>query len=222
MDFVVELGKWFVIAYLIILLGRAVAARIAGNNAQLVLGSSLITISLPALPRRSSDDDQESDEETGNTETPEYAGNTEETAGETPYFDRFNDLGEQRLVPKMSRDEYHEFVAVRVRAIDLLQRCVKYYADNQMSDNGIIPRYDKIGMKSQNRQDAVNDLWYSQYIVKAPNVTSVDPAYYPTCGTLMQAIIDKQARVYPLGYLERKKALRDAAFNALPENDRND
>lgn len=214
--FPIELLKYFFAGYLLLLLGRAVAARIAGPHAELVLGTSLITISIPPLPRRSDDDGEEDDEETGNRETLETPGNTRETAGETPDL-TVAYAGEQHLVPRMSREEYHELVNVRLQAIGLLDRCVKYYRDNQIADDGIIPRYDKIHMKAEDRGKTVDDLWESGYIIKNPNKTSTDPAYFPTCASLMQAIIDKRARVYPMGYLERKRQIRDSAVMALPE-----
>lgn len=220
-DFVIRLVALFVGVYIVVLMGRAIAARIAGNHAPLVLGTALINISLP-LPRRYSDEDDENDMETGNTETLKTSGNSGETAGETPEMVTMNYSGEQHLVPRLSREEYHELISVRVRAIDLLDRCVKYYRDNQAADSGVIPRYNKIGMKATDRQAAVDNLWYSQYVVKAPNETKVDPAYFATCKELMQAIIDKRARVFPLGYLEQQEKKRMDIVANLPESKRDD
>lgn len=228
-QFVIELGKWLIAGYLLILLGRAVAARIAGDHADSVLDSSLITIPITvtlALPHRNQkDNDQKNDGETGNRETPDDTGNSGETPGETPDDTGLMTLGyagEQHLAPRMSRQEHHELIAARNDAIGLLDRCVAYYRENQVADNGVIPRYDKIHMKPELRGAIVDSLWYSQWVVKSPNKTSVDPAYFPTCKDLMQAIIDKRARVYPMGYLERKKQLLDSAVQGLPELERDD
>lgn len=221
LDFVVQILAVGVGAYSALLLARAIAARIAGQNAPLVLGGPLISISIP-LPRRSTDDDDEDDGETGNRETAETPGNSRETAGETPDLVSLGYAGEQHLVPRMSREEYHELVAVRQQAIGLLDRCVTYYRENQMADDGVIPRYDKIHMKSEDRGKIVDNLWESGYIIKNPNKTSTDPAYFPTCSSLLQAIIDKRARVYPMGYLDRKRQRLDDAIAALPEHKRDE
>lgn len=228
-QFVIELMKWGIAAYLVLLLGRAVAARIAGEHAESVLDSSLITIPITvtlALPHHNQkDNDQELAEETGNRETPDNTGNSGETPGETPDDAGLMTLGyagEQHLAPRMSRQEHHELIKARNEAIGLLDRCVKYYREKQKTDDGVIPRHDKIHMQPELRGTIVDSLWYSQWVVKAPNKTSVDPAYFPTCNDLMLAIRDGRARVYPMGYLERKQAMLNEAVQALPELERND
>lgn len=214
-DFLAQFLALSVGAYSALLMVRAIAARVAGNNAPLVLGGPLISINFP-LPRRENENDQDDAGETGNTETANHTGNSVETPPETSDLMTVGYQGEQHLVPRMSREEYHRLLDVRFRAIGLLEHCVKYYKDNQAADTGVIPRYDSIGMNAKNRQDAVNDLWYSSFVVKSPNQTSVDPMYFTSCGALLQAIIDKRVRVVPFNYLEDKQKLLDEAVAALP------
>lgn len=215
-------------SYLALLMGRAIAARIAGqNNAEMVLNFvpfpfSILTDLVSALPHsRQMDDDQESDEETGNTETPENSGNTlGNTAGNSvsQEFMSLNYNGGQHLAPRMTREEHAELVGVRHDAIALLDRCVKYYHDTQTVDDGTIPRYDKISMKAEHRGTIVDNLWYSTYVVKTKNRTYTDPQYFTTCAALMQAIINNRVRVLPMGYAERKQDILDSAVQILPEN----
>lgn len=215
-----------VVLFALMLIGyvvRAIAARIAGDEgrAKMALANPSLTLYFPTalLPAPRYDDD-ENETETGNTATPENSENNGETGGETPDLMTLGYAGEQRLAPRMSREEYHELLNIRQEAIALLDRCVKYYRDNQSSDDGTIPRYDKIHMKSEDRGRIVDNIWYSGYVIKSPNRTAIDPAYYTTCAALMKAIIDKQARIYPLGYLERKQQRLDDAVAALPANKR--
>lgn len=245
MDFVVELGKWFVIAYLVILLGRAVAARIAGNNAQLVLGSSLMTINihLPEflqhmfpLPRRSSDDDQESDEETGNTETPGNTGNT--TVSAVSEYMTVNDSSGSRLVKRMTKDEFDEFVDVRNDALDLLRLCIEYHRLMHEPDDGLIPHYSAFkkraemntGIGADTRGKIVKNLEYSGLVsvidrkstrvVPAIDIDSGHPIIIGSCSELVKLITRGRVWVYPDGYNERKQALLDSAVAALPGNER--
>lgn len=213
-----QAGGALVLCYCALMIGRAIAARIAGDHAEEVLGMSLISITLPALPRRRSDTVDEKQAETGNTTTPE---NTKEQP-ETPDFMAVSNIGAKSIVPSMTREEHEELIRVRHEAIGLLNKCVTYYQDNSLTDDGTIPRYDKIKMNADDRGKIVDNLWYSTYIVKTKNKTYTDPAYHASCQSLMRAIISGKAKVYPLGYSERKQELMDSAVMALPANERHD
>lgn len=211
-------------AYLVLLLGRAMAARLAGpQNAEMVLNFvpfpfSILTDLLNALPRsRQMDDDQSNEPETVNTETLGNAGNTVGNTAE-PQFMTVTDLGMQKIVPRMTREEHAELLNARHDAIVMLDRCVKYYRDSQSEDDGTIPRYDKISMKAEHRGAIVDMLVYSGAVSKIPNKRTFVIPEIGTCAMLMKLIIDSRLRVYPVGYAERKQALLDSAVQAIPEN----
>lgn len=222
-----------VVTYLVILLVgsasvltlfRAISARIAGPYSQ-AISSPLINVTFNALPHpKESEENQENAGETGNTATLENTGNNGETMRETMGMSPLaqsnmalvNDTNGSHVSPLLTREDYHELVEVRVHSIALLEACVKYYAAKEETDCGVIPRYDEIHMKSANRQAYVNDLWYSQFVIKAPKKTMVDPALYQSCKELMEAIKANRAKVYPMGYLEKLEKRRMDAVNALP------
>ena len=211
-------------AYLVLLLGRAMAARLAGpQNAEMVLNFvpfpfSILTDLISALPHaQQMDNDDENEPETGNRET---LGNTGNTAGNTPAqeFMSISYNGEQHLAPRMTREEHAELLGARHDAIVLLDRCVKYYREANLADDGTIPRYDKINMKAEYRGAVVDMLEYSGAVSKIPNKRTFVVPEIGTCALLMQMIINNRLRVYPVGYAERKQAILDSAVQSLPEN----
>lgn len=211
-------GALLLLFFLLWYLARAVAARLAGDEgrARMALANPSFTLYLPAAllpPPR--DDDDENDTETGNTTTLGNSENSPETGAETLVM--LSQNGVKSVAPAMTREEYHELVAVRQSAIGLLNRCVEYYRKNQIADDGTIPRYDKIAMNAAERGKIVDDLWDSSFVIKSQNKTVVDPQYYKTCEALMNAIISGRAKVYPFGYTERKQRRLDDAVMALPE-----
>lgn len=225
LDFFFYFAAVFVGALIALTLGRALAARIAGPHAALVLGGPIISITFALPHSREREEDQESEIDTGNTDTPENtketAGNTEETPGDMlPLV--VNHSGDQHLVPRMTREEYHELIEIRVKVIDLLQKCLDYYRETGEPDKGVIPRWNKIHMQSEDRGKYVDALWYSGYVIKSSKGTLIDQAYYPTCAALLQAVKDNQIRVYPYGWAQRKQKRHMDAAMALPENKRDD
>lgn len=208
-----QVGGALVLCYCGLMIGRAVAARIAGDNADAVLGMALISISIP-LPRREKETVDEKQAETDNTITAENTGEQPKT----PDFMAVSNIGAKSIVPSMTREEHEELIRVRHEAIGLLNKCVMYYQSARLPDDGTIPRYDKLKMNADDRGKIVDNLWYSTYIVKTKNKTYTDPAYFATCQSLMRAIIANKAKVYPMGYSERKQELIDSAVMALPEN----
>lgn len=197
----------------IVMLGRAISARIAGPYAQAVSGP-LISISIP-LPRHSSDDDQSDEMETGNTET---LGNTENACVsqcDEPVSMAFSDMGERKALPVMTHEERSELLKCRNDALILLSRCIDYNKATSTPDFGVIPRYDKIKMKAEYRGAAVDILEYSGMVSKTKNKTFVVPEI-GTCEALFNLIRRNERRVYPVGYAERKQAILDSAVAALP------
>lgn len=231
--FVLAVMAGAVVCYNSLLLGRAIAARIAGDNAYLALSAPLFAIVAP-LPHRKGDDNDENNMETGNTATRETlgnsVGNTDLTTVSAVPMMQVTSAGRVSIVPSLSkaeidamRAERDELDALRHDAIGLLDRCIKYYKDNGKTDEGTIPRYDKIGMKSENRGVIVNALWYSGLVNKTQNRTWVNEeslaglGYSATCAALLHVIAYKRVKVFPVGYNERKHKTLDSAFDALPE-----
>ena len=221
LDFFFQFAAAFVISLIALTLGRALAARIAGPNAGLVLSGPIISINIALPHRREVEEDQEDDGETGNTETGETLGNTPGNTSVSPVSTVFeaNDMGERKLLPRMTSDERNELLACRNSALILLSRCVDYYKVKQEQDIGVIPRYDKIGTKAEYRGQIVDTLEYSGFVSKTKNKTFVVPEI-GTCTALFELIRSNQRRVYPIGYAERKQAILDSAVNALPEYER--
>jgi hypothetical protein len=225
-----EVIKYAVGAYALILITRAVAARIAGPNAPLVLNMPLI-----ALPHwQSLGTKSEFDKETDNTTTLE---NTEEHLKEhweTPQetLPAVEVMAAGGLVPspiitKMDREEREELLRVRHEAIALLQRCVEYYQVKhedkksgemvKITDNGTIPRYDELGMSSDNRGKICHNLEESGLVSIVKNHSTFVVPEIGTCAALMSLLIRNQKRVYPAGYSQRRQKLLDSAVAALPE-----
>jgi hypothetical protein len=134
-----RVGAALVGLYVLIMVGRAIAARIAGTHAPLVLGVSLLTISLPPLPNRAGADDHELEGETGNRETLENAGNGSVSQPDTVELMQISEVGTPYLTTRMTGAERAELLQVRHEAIILLDRCVKYYRENNKTDDGTIP-----------------------------------------------------------------------------------
>ncbi len=214
-------------SYLILLMGRALAARIAGDNADLALNFvpfpfSILTDLVSALPfQRRSDSDREFVEETGNTATRENTRQHEETLPETQTMMQVTDTHGQRLVQRMTDEEWDRFEVARRNAIVLLNKCILYYRDHpDEKDDGQIPRYNKLGMKSENRGAAVDDLWESGFCSKGNSGTYIFPEVSRSCAELYQHIVkrDPKYRVYPYGYERQHAQALDDAVQALPEN----
>jgi hypothetical protein len=210
-----EVIKYVVIAYALILITRAVAARIAGPNAPLVLNMPLI-----ALPHwQSLGTIDESDEETDNTET---AGNTENTTVSTiPAVEYMmtGGLVEHNLIKKITPDEARELREARSNAMGLLSLCCDFYAKANTPDIGIIPRYNKIGIGAQQRQAIIDTLEYSGLVSVMRNSKTIVVPEIKTCAALLKLIRDNRKRVYPLDFCERGQKLLDSAVAALPENE---
>lgn len=208
-------GGAFVLCYCLLMIGRAIAARIAGDKYEVVLGMSLITITVPALPRLRGESSNESTPETGNTETLENTGNTGETLPAMAEYMAVSDMGAQKLLPRMTADELMELRRCRHMAMELLARCLKYYESVGEKDTGIIPRYDKIGMKAEYRGQIVDMLEYSEVVSKIANKKTFVVPEIGTCAALMDLIRLNRKKVYPVGYCERAQALEQSAVNAL-------
>jgi hypothetical protein len=205
-------------AYLVLLLGRALAARIAGDHADLVLSFALISFSLP-LPLRSSEDDQKNDAETDNTTTPGNTGKHAETPPEMQTMMKVTDVSGQRLVPEWDTQQWESFEIARRNAIVLLNKCILYYQEHpKEKDTGQIPHYKKLGMNAGNRGGAVNDLWESGFCSKGPSGSYIHPEVARSCSELYQHIVkrDPKYRVYPYGYERQKNDTLDNAVNAIP------
>lgn len=216
-------GVVLVLLFLALYLGRAIAARIAGDSdrAELALSNSILTVNFPfpLLPAPSHVIDGNSGE-TGNRETAETAGNSTVSGSDQPSPVPFNDLGEAKMLTPMTREEYQEFRDVRTGALELLARCAQYYQREQKPDNGIIPRFDKLGMQAERRGEIVASLEYSGLVsVINASKTFVVPEI-GTCAALMKMIARDQRRVYPSGYAERRQQRLDDAVGALPELNR--
>jgi len=214
-------------SYLVLLMGRALAARIAGDNADLALNFvpfpfSILTDLVNALPyQRRESDDRIIDGETGNTETLDNTEQHGETLLETQMLMQVTDTSGQRLVPRITDEEWDRFEIARRNAIVLLNRCVLYYRDHpEEKDDGKIPRYNKLGMKSENRGSAVDDLWESGFCSKGNSGTYIFPEVARSCAELYQHIVkrDPKYRVFPYGYERQHKDVLDSAVQALPEN----
>lgn len=225
LDFLFQFSAVFVGAIIALTLGRALAARIAGPHAGLVLSGPIIAINIALPHSREREEDQDNEIDTGNTET---AGNTEETQGNTKEtalsapsdYMTVTDNSGSRSVRRFTREEYHELVEIRVKTIDLLQKCLDYYRESGETDDGKIPRWNKIHMQSEDRGRYVDALWDSGYVLKSSKGTLIDPAYFPTCEALMLAIKENRVTVYPYGWAERMKQKHLEAAMALPGNDR--
>lgn len=247
-EFVIELGKWFIAAYLVLLLGRAIAARIAGDHAESVLDASLITIPITvtlALPhRQSGESNQENARKTENTETPENTGNT--AVSTVSEYMTVTDNGISRLVKRMTPEEHQEFTKVRNDALDLLRLSIEYHQIMGEPDDGLIPHYMafknktktkgkmamNIGIGAQTRGKIVRDMEYSGLVsvidrkstrvvpIKDPD--SDHPILIGSCTELAKLITRGRVWVYPDGYNERNQLLTDSAVQALPELERND
>ena len=196
-------------------IGLAFAARVAGDHAQLVLGMALVSVRFPTPPRWMLAQGDETGE-TDNRETPE---NTEETPGNSddePSLLAMTAGGNTTLTTRMTRAEHDELLACRHAAITLLDRCVKYYLENGVTDDGTIPRYDKIAMKSELRGGICDSLEYSGLVSKIPNKRTFVIPEIGSCAALMALIVANRKRVYPVGYTERQADLLAAAVQALP------
>jgi hypothetical protein len=215
--FFVEVGKYLIVGYVIALLGRAVAARIAGPQAGLVLGTALISISIP-LPRHSKGDpESENDAETENTETLGNTGNSSVSLPETPEIVSLSSKGDTWPALRMTPEERDELLRTRHEAIALLDRCVKFYRETGKADDGTIPRYNDINMQAELRGAIVNTLVYSGFVSVIKNKRTFVVPEIGTCAGLMYLLINNKRRVYPVGYAERNKELLDSAVSALPE-----
>ena len=133
-----------------------------GNHAPLVLGAALVSVSIP-LPQRRGGDLSEDEAETGNTETAENGQNSQENTVELMTV---SDLGWPSVIAKMTPAEAAELRQFQHRAIALLDRCIKHYRETGTTDDGTIPRYDKIQMNAEQRGAIVDALEYSEVASK--------------------------------------------------------
>ena len=217
-EFTFRAGAALVLLYILVMVGRAVAARIAGTNAGLVLGASLLTISLPTFPSRGGADDHELEGETGNRETLGNTGNGTVSLPETAELMQVSELGKPYLTTRMTGAERAELMTTRHEAIALLDRCCRFYKESGKPDDGTIPRFDVLKMSAEDRGAIVKNLEYSEAVSIIKNKrTFVAPEVASSCAALMQLIVSNRKRIYPVGYCERQKELLDSAVNALPE-----
>jgi hypothetical protein len=226
MDFftaTVQIGGAVVALYFLLLMGRALSARAAGPHAELVLNQPLLTMLIPLPHWRKRDDVEESELDTGYTNTPEYAKVRESTPESTQEMLVVNDIGKPALLPRLTDEEAISLEEARRNAIVLLNKCVQYYQSDAAKlagelDTGQIPRHDVIHMGSKQRKQIVDDLWESGFCSKGNTGTYILSEVSASCGELLQHIIkrDPKYRVYPLGYSRRKKSIMDDAVNALP------
>lgn len=232
LDFFFQFTAVFVLGIIALTLGRALAARIAGPHAPLVLGGPIITINITLPHRREMEEDQEVDVETGNTETP---GNTENTAISTVSdYMTVTDSAGSRLVKRMTQEELIEFTKARNDALDLLKMCLEYDHKLSLPDDGTIPHYTaftkrakmEVGIGAKTRGDIVANLEYSGLVsVKDRKSTRVVPVKDPdsehpliigSCTELIKLITRGRVWVYPDGYNERKYEQHMDAVMALP------
>jgi hypothetical protein len=206
-------GAVLLAGYILLMVGRAVAARIAGEHAELVLSPSLVSIYVP-LPQRGAVGNEGNGVNTDNTAT---AGNTEIQPDTGSDMLSLSANGDTWPVLRMSAAERDELQKVRHESIALLQRCVTYYADGHLTDDGTIPRFDLLKMSSKSRGEIVSNLEYSGVVSVVKNSRTFVIPEISTCALLMASLVSNQRRVYPVGYAERKQELLDAAVNALPE-----
>jgi len=218
----IQIGGALVLCYCALMIGRAIAARIAGDKYEAVLGMALISISVAALPNRRGESSNENEMETDNTTTQDNTGKHGETLLETPQVMSAHGLVSSPVIVKITDEEEQELLQVRHEALDLLARCVKYYQDNETVDDGTIPRYDEIKMKSSYRGAICKNLEYSGWVSIIKNQRTFVVPEIGTCATLRRSIIDNRRRVYPVGYAERQKELRDSAVLGLPETKTHD
>lgn len=204
------------LGYSVAMIGRAVACRIAGPQAGAVLGMSILTLNFATpLPRLRSGNDQAESNETENSETGENSRNG--AVSTVSDYMSVSDQGQQSIVKRMTPEEMAELRDTRNNALALLARSIDYYKTSKKIDTGIIPRYNHVGMGSDQRQRIARDLEYSGLVsIITSSKTTVVPEI-GTCSALLLLIRDGKKRVYPEGYCERGKALLDSAVNALPE-----
>jgi hypothetical protein len=217
----VQLGGAMALCYSVLMIGRGIASRIAGDNASLVLGMSLVSISFATpLPRLREENNQAESNETENAETPENSGNT--TVSTVSEYMAVSDAGTRSMVKRMTAEERQELLLTRNNAIGLLAHCIDYYKSGNKIDDGRIPRYNHIKMGAKQRQEICRTLEYSGLLsIVQGDKTIVVPEHegvrIGTCEALMKLIIANQKRVYPVGYCERGKDLLDSAVMGLPE-----
>jgi len=202
--------------YVVLMLGRALAARIAGDHAELVLSPSLISIYVPLLQRGAGGNEGNSSS-TDNSATPDSAELQQDTGPDTLALTA---NGVTIPVTRMTGKERDELQAARHEAIGLLQRCVSFYKESGMVDDGTIPRFDLLKMSSDGRGAIVRSLEYSGWVSVVKNSRTFVIPEINSCALLMSSIVSNQRRVYPVGYAERKQELLDAAVQGLPVHDR--
>lgn len=216
----VQLGAAMAASYSMLMIGRGIAARIAGQNAAAVLGMALVSVSFGSpLPRRRGDEDNdEIAESTRYAGAPEYA----EVRQSTPELMQVNEAAGSYLTPRISDEEKAGIETARRNAIVLLTKCINYYKEHPAEiDNGIIPPHSDLHMGSDNRREAVNALWESGMVTKGNKGTFINSDVAASCAELFQHIKDRDPkyRVYPLGYFDNKKELLDSAVMDLPAHD---
>ena len=210
----------FAIVYVVILIGRAGAARIAGDGDRayhalaLMPPITIFQLASPTAPPEN-EDHLENARETGNTKTVENGhGNTENSDFELiPYSDR----GKDKPLLIMTPDERAELMTVRHEAIGLLSKCVEYYKHTGELDTGVIKRYNDLGMNSEKRGLIVDNLVYSGIASVINNKRSFIVPEIGTCTVALDLIVTNLRRVYPVGYHDRKQQRLEQAVQLLPQ-----
>ncbi len=193
--------------YALLIWVRALAARLAGDKhrAEIAMRVHFPLLAAP-LPREEEAGSEESGVASWETRdhgiTPESREISEKNTGNTGSVFPVNAARGSRYLWQWTPDERRILFDFRVRVIEMLDRAIAFNRENG-GDDRYIPRYNKIGMKTEHRQELTHALRAIGAVTierggddQGTKVTDL----YGTVENLRTALIEKRVTVFPEGF----------------------